>query len=598
MTRATLALTVTLATFGASAQGAEVDGYQEVSYLVFPKAQGFDRPVFESDLLAGTLTIRFPRLKPNWRGLLEPQLATERKRRFFRKVEPLVEGGKIVGIVVGMGVPAFDVATYPKTAPQRWILRVGEHRTIPASMGALAVPVVSYADLIEGDSEARHRLGAAERALAAGQGGCTAIAELAAGTDEVSAWAALRDADCHALAGDTVLALKALGRANGGPVGAAALATIRTAELDGSLLSETANWTPFEAIRTGGPTLSGTVADEAEYRRVRAHFWRGEYALALAALEAFTKVRPESPFAQNVALAPGLRRRVVLEAAAAERWLDAARAYVAAPVPAEPAHRRIELDLIGARALREIGLGKQASRVYLGLLQAAPAGVDEATLMLELAETYTEDHDTARADVTLKYVEERFPNRRREATRLRGLLALAKGNVRAAAEAALALAPAPARRSAPLSEQAQAAEAKSATLVARTAAQALAVEGVPAARAVVAPLAARAVAADLASEVARDLAAAAGDCEALLQFARPLELASGDDLLLGSACLLGNGRLDEALVLVSAAQVWAAADLARPEVAALLETVRAQATFWLENHAEAAPPPATKNPGT
>ena len=118
------------------------------------------------------------------------------------------------------------------------------------------------------------------------------------------------------------------------------------------------------------------------------------------------------------------------------------------------------------------------------------------------------------------------------------------------------------------------------------------VEGVAAARRLLAPHAVTVSTMNSLSRIARDLAAAAQDCEALSVFAAPLELVPAEDLLLAGLCRLGRGELDEALVLVEAAQVYASDELASAENARLLEAVREQARFWLE----AAPAPAPVTP--
>jgi hypothetical protein len=86
----------------------------------------------------------------------------------------------------------------------------------------------------------------------------------------------------------------------------------------------------------------------------------------------------------------------------------------------------------------------------------------------------------------------------------------------------------------------------------------------------------------LAQEVARDLAMAAGDCDALVKRATPIEIATGDDLLWGAACLLGQGRLDEASVLLEAAQLWTTASVVDPDNAELIMSIEEHARWWLQ----------------
>lgn len=608
-----------LGSLSAAAAESEVSQYTEMSYLVFPKAQGFDRPVFTSDVLAGTLTVRFKDLPAGWRGLLEAQLTNERKRQFFAGFQPLVEGGRTTGLIVDIGVPGFDVEAYPKSDPRRWVIRVGKHRAVPVGAGALAVPVVPYADLLDPDLEGRDDFAAAERALARGDANaCERLEHLrTTGSGELAAFAAIRHADCLAGKGDLIGAVATLAAIKGNRISApATLARIRAAEFTGRALSSRDALDAY-VFPMNDPSLAGAVADEAALRQVRVFFWRGDYGRALEALAAFAKARPESPYAPTPALEEGLRRRVVMDSAHAGQWLVAARAYVAGPPAREMSPARALYDWVGARALREIGLPKEASRIYLGLLRSSGGqmevavggpsgdanearpnrtGFTELEVLLALASTYAEDKDTTRADVTLRYVDEKWrdPTSRREVARLRAELALAKHNARAAVVAVEAMRPGAGERGAAAafgSTEDHASLGSAATdgdravrtdsVIARTAVAALDAEGVVAARRVLAPQTALARAQGLASEVARDLAAAAGDCDALLVRTSPIELATGDDLLLSSACLLSEGRVEEALVLVDAANVWAAGDLVRPDLDMLVSIVRAQAMWWL-----------------
>ncbi|MBT9558292.1 MAG: hypothetical protein IV100_19825 [Myxococcales bacterium] len=628
--------------------------FGELSYLVFERSRGFVGPKAEVDDLAGTVTIRFDAIPETWRGFVEVQLASEKKQRFFKELEPLYErdetdverkasrrrttaGPKLVGIVAHLGPTGIDIDSYVKRSPQRWVLRVAARRTLPNDPALLQVPFAPYAELLDESEAGLPRLAAAERRLADGkvEEACESFRALAASPMDESGEAgiagnvrdlgALRYADCLSLWGADDEAVTLLDQLAGAEASILALAGMRSAEYQGFVLGgdgdgprATDVLAVYERVITG---FVGLVSDEARFRKGRVHYYRGEHANALATFEALNAERRESPLAATAELSSRLRTRLLYTEARAGRWLDAARVYMA--LPGRIGERDPRIDQVGARALREVGLWQRAARVYLALIGVAsaaaktapdgsePRGVargasavlglspegplSEGALMLSLAETYSEGGDTHRAEVTLRYVDENFPKRRRDVKRIRAALAVEHRGDRGMATAVADMAPEDAKSPKkpvpqPLEVVSQRAPGE---IAAKAAARALSTEGLPTARAFVEPHASTVSTADLASLIARDLAAAAGDCEALLTRCAALELTPAEDLLLTSSCLLDAGRGLEALVLVEAAQTYAWSELSDPALDELLSTVRTQARFWLDRGM----PPTLDAPG-
>ena len=175
------------------------------------------------------------------------------------------------------------------------------------------------------------------------------------------------------------------------------------------------------------------------------------------------------------------------------------------------------------------------------LLKSRHPRVVETDTIVDLAASYIEAKDTHRALVTLDFITEQYPSllKKHSVRRLRSRLAKLKRQTRRQVAEAEALS-----KDAPLSQ-------KDEMIIIDAAAATLNTDGVNAARTLL-----NETRGALAREVARDLAMAAGDCDSLVNQVTPIELASGDDLLWGAACLLGQGRLDEASVLLEAAQLW------------------------------------------
>jgi tetratricopeptide (TPR) repeat protein len=610
--------------------------------LVFERSRGFVGPKAEVDDLAGTVTIRFDAIPETWRGFLEVQLASEKKQRFFKELEPLYErddsdaarkpnrrrttGPKLIGIVAHLGPTGIDVDSYVKRNPQRWVLRVASRRALPNDPALLPIPFAPYAELLDDAEAGIDRLAAAERRLADGkvEEACESFRALAASAMDESGEAgvagnvrdlgALRFADCLSLWGADGEAVALLDQLAGAEASILALAGMRSAEFQGFVLGGDGDGPRaaevlgiYDRVIAG---FVGLVSDEARFRKGRVHYYRGEHAQALATFEGLNAERRESPLAATAELSSRLRTRLLHTEARAGRWLEAARVYMA--LPGRIGERDPRIDQVGARALREVGLWQRAARVYLALIGVASAAaktaaagsaaggvaqgaaslfglspegpLSEGSLMLALAETYSDGGDTHRAEVTLRYVEENFPKRRRDVQRIRAALAVEHRGDRGMATAVADMAPADA--TSPKKPETQPLDVISqrepGEIAAKAAARALSTEGLPTARAFVEPHASTVSTADLASLIARDLAAAAGDCEALLTRCAALELTPAEDLLLTSSCLLDAGRGLEALVLVEAAQTYAWSELSDPALDELLSTVRTQARFWLD----------------
>ena len=201
------------------------------------------------------------------------------------------------------------------------------------------------------------------------------------------------------------------------------------------------------------------------------------------------------------------------------------------------------------------------------MLKSGHPAVVETETIVKLAAAYVESEDTHRAMVTLDFIEEQYPKLRKAHAirRLRSRLAKLKKSARTQVAEARQLA-----QDAPLSN------ADERVIVDATTA-ALETEGVLTARELL-----NNTRSQLAQEVARDLAMAAGDCDALVARTAPIELADGSDLLWGAACLLGQGRLEEASVLLDAAQLWTTASVMDPANAELIMSIEEHARWWLQ----------------
>jgi len=277
--------------------------------------------------------------------------------------------------------------------------------------------------------------------------------------------------------------------------------------------------------------------------------------------------RAESPFLLGSPLLNNLGWRAIRDAAWDKDWLEVSRIYLSLPQLDKTAAHWFDIQNIGANALRRVGASTQAVPIYMQLLKSRHPEVVETETIVELAACYIEAKDTHRALVTLDFISEQYPRllRKHAVRRLRSRLAKLKRETRRQVAEAEALS-----NDAPLSDDDE-------MIIVDAAAASLNTDGVNSARALL-----RNTRGALAQEVARDLAMAAGDCDSLVSRATPIELASGDDLLWGAACLLGQGRLDEASVLLEAAQLWTTASVVDPENAELIMSIEEHARWWLQ----------------
>ena len=585
-TKLTIMLLGLVTLTGLPASAGDLSEYKEVSYLVFHRKAGFDKPEFETSLLDGTVTIRFRRLPRGWPAILAPQMATSRKQRFFRNLEPVVEAGTSVGIRVRVGTGPFETHIYRKERPRRWVLRVGELRRPPVDRGPSGVPVIPYSDLVEEEAEGRSKFVRAELAFARGgfDKPCLAFHELREQSAELSSWAGLREADCLLEVGEHAAALEildAITRAGHTPA-AIALARVRMAEASGAVLDERFDRSVYNGIDPNIQTYMGTVADEVSYREARTLLFRGDAGEAFRTLERLHARRPESPFFLERKMLNTLRWRAVRDSAQDGRWLLTAKNYLHIP-PTRPEQTPnwTRIHEYGAHALREIGLPKRAVQVYLHLLRTPEATIDETKTIIDLAETYNEAGDAYRSKITVRYLTEREPGlgHDRRVVRLRGSLALGAGHDPAMGQQA--------RDLAGLVDKGNAGSGPDGDgdtrLVVQGAVRALQVEGIVAARDALAGLRGNWAAGGLAAQVARDLAFAAGDCQALSRMATPLELADGETLLFSGACLMQQGRVTEATVMLEAARIYAAAEMGSPELDPILNLIAESAEWWTKN---------------
>ncbi len=602
-----LGVLLSVAAVAQAQERSEFADLKAVSYLVFHRSAGFERPTVTLDPVLATLTLRFKRLPAQWASLLELQLGNETKHRFFSGFEPLVEAGKTVGIVARLGVGTFSVQIYTKQAPVRWVLRVGERRTPPPDLeaGPLSVPVVPYADLIDDEAEGRAQLMGAERDLSTGKidSGCGALEPLAvaflarparpaasgaaqalakalpashetpdeAARREVETWATLRSADCLARNGNAAEALARLERVaqDGRVPGATVLARLRSDAVSGNALGAGFDAALYRQV-ADNELHGGSVSDEARYRLARVHLLRSEAHAAVAALESLARARPESPFLHGSTLLNVLRWRAVRDGGHSGRWDLAATTFADIPAEVSPLTPYwLDTQQLGALAFRHVGLPRRAVPVYMTLLACAGETVDvkrcprlgkaaadanrpradELAVLEALTETYLEAEDGYRARQTLDWLDEKRPELRTAPAhlRLRERAERLRGNAKGSNAAVSTLAASGAGQ----------VDVESATTLTAAAARALETEGLTSARALL-DVAGGAVATAV---MRADLAFAAGDCAALARAAEPLALAPGETLLYSGACLLREGRAVEAAVYFEAARVYAAADV-------------------------------------
>ena len=547
----------------------DISNFREVSYLVFPQKNGFSAPVVEKDTLDGSLVLRFERLPKSWRGMLRPQIKSARKQRFFRDMEPVIEDGKTVGIRLVIGVGLFDAEVYVKQRPRRWVVRVGEHRLPPFTPGPMAMPLVPYSEVIDIEAPGRDDLAKAERLLASGAAeGCSTFTRLRRTKHELGEWATLRESDCLAMSGELEASAKLLANLadTTDDRGIKALASARIMELNGDVLVPRFDRRVYEVDRRLHE-YTGTIGDELMFREIRALVMRREVNKAFHRYIDLKTERPESPFLIGAEILEHLQWRAIRDAALDKNWLEVARVYLSLPTLAQSEERWFEMQSCGANALREVGAAKQAVPIYMQMLKSGHPAVVETETIVKLAAAYVESEDTHRAMVTLDFIEEQYPKLRKAHAirRLRSRLAKLKKSARTQVAEARQLA-----QDAPLSN------ADERVIVDATTA-ALETEGVLTARELL-----NNTRSQLAQEVARDLAMAAGDCDALVARTAPIELADGSDLLWGAACLLGQGRLEEASVLLDAAQLWTTASVMDPANAELIMSIEEHARWWLQ----------------
>ena len=561
----------------------DIDAFREVSYLVFPKKNGFSAPRVELDLLDGSLILRFDRLPKSWRGILRPQIASERKQRFFKDMEPIVEDDKTIGIRLVIGVGLFDAQVYVKPRPKRWVLRVGEYRLPPFTPGPLEMPVIPYSEVIDIDVPGRDAFAAAERLLAAGDAeGCATFTRLRRTKHELGEWATLRESDCLAMSGEIDTASKLLANLadTTSHRGIRSLASARIMELNGDILIPRLD-TRVYAYDQGHHEFIGTIGDELVFREIRARTMRREVSKAFHRYVELKQERPESPYLIDSEFLDHLQWRAIRDAALDKDWLEVARVFLSLPTMSQSEDRWLDIQMLGAQALREVGAAKQAVPIYMQLLKSQHPDVVETDTIVDLAAAYIESKDKHRALVTLDFISEQYPKLRttHAVRRLRSRLAKLKSESRKQVVEAMELS-----KDMPLSNADE-------QVIIDAATSALNTEGVLSARQLLTNTRSQ-----LAQEVARDLAMAAGDCDVMLRRTSPIELADGGDLLWGAACLLGEGRLSEASVLLDAAQLYTTAAVVDPANAALILTIEEHARWWLQQRSRVLKPTIPPGP--
>jgi|GEM_PF-6612527 tetratricopeptide (TPR) repeat protein len=579
---AVLALAVSGLSGSVLAQTVAKDSY-EVSYLVFHKDAGFDSPQFKADALDGTISIEFEEMPHNWRRLLKKQINTENKRRFFASLEPMESNGEVIGIQAHLGIGAFTIRTYVKADPARWVLNVATTIVPPLNKGLAIMPVVPYADLIEDNVAGHDDLAEAELALANGdlETACPVFARLQRYKDPVRSWATLRASDCLIRNGrfaEAAHTLEPLIRSSN-LKGAVHLALLRVEEVSGRTLSRDFRPSLYR-IKSGDTEIVGTVADEISYREARAWLLRGESQRAMVAIHNLLDRRPYSPFFVDRSFLQTVRWRALRTLRHHDRWLDVSQAYLKIPPGVTNVPHWADIHMVGADALRRIGLPRRAIEVYQYLLKH-PDLIYEADVILSLAETYWEAGDIFRADVTVKYLLDEYPEwqERRRTLVIAGQVALNRDNYRTAGDMLVRLQEIERDEWTPSEIHFGIA----------TSMRALRLEGLPAARNLV-PAAGH----SLADDVRLDLAMAAGDCDTMKKATNPIELASGETLLWTGACLVHEGRMEEASVLFEAIRLYTPSVMANLTLEPLMRLTKESANWWLKNQSRLPKNPADK----
>jgi tetratricopeptide (TPR) repeat protein len=519
---------------------------------------------------------------------LEPQISTKRKQRFFKYLEPVVESGVLSGIRIHLGVGSFTVRKYSKTKPRRWVLRVGDAVIPPFHRGPWAVPVVPYADLIDEETPGRRELAAAELAYANGdlESSCTTFEHLRTTLPKIATWAAIREADCLLEQNMPALAreLLTLVATQGDSRATQLLARVRLAEITGTVMRGKF----FEALyvlTAKDRSQLGTIADEIDFREARVHLFRGDAVTALQHLEDMLAKRPQSPFFLERSMIKGLRWRTLSTTVREKQWLVAAKTYLRIPpMPRKNSHW-VDIHMLGARALSEVGLPQRSIQVYLHLLRLGGTEIDELVTLVGLAKSYAEAGDNYRAELTVNYLKENYPNWRkdRDLLRLKGQLLLARGDIKNAT-----------RIAGELTAKPEITTADDARLTIASALKGLKSEGLQSARILLSS--ALRAGHDLTRDVADDLAMAASDCEHLERSANPVEIATSVQLLWAASCLSRVGRLDEALVYLQAAQAYRAEDLSDPELWPIIQLVQESVQWWSRFKDRLAPDEDTSDP--
>ncbi|HIA04926.1 MAG TPA: hypothetical protein EYN66_24025 [Myxococcales bacterium] len=367
------------------------------------------------------------------------------------------------------------------------------------------------------------------------------------------------------------------------------LARLRLAEISGRVLRGPSTKALYKLTPEQRAQL-GTIADEVDFRKARTQLFQKNAIKTLNLLEDLLTRRPQSPFFQDRTMLRALRWRVLSSTVREKRWLMAAKSYLQIPPMPRKTPHWVDIHMLGGRALSEVGLPQRAVHVYLHLLRQGADQIQESNVLISLAQAYAESGDSYRADLTVQYLIENYKKLRknRDVLRLQAALSLKKGNLQDAS-----------RISAELTQDASKMNSKDALLTASSALKSIKTEGVHAARNLLS--AALRGGHDLTVEVSDDLAMAAGDCEHLVRSAKPIELASGVQLLWAASCLSRDGRLDEALTYLQAAHAYRSEDLSNPELWPLIQLVGESVQWWSIYKDRIEPPkdedePADKSP--
>jgi len=568
------ALIVTLGALAGpvSAQESSADSY-EVSYLVFHKDAGFDRPTFKADVLDGTVSIEFQQMPKNWQALLKAQINTERKRRFFEAMQPITSNGIVVGIRVQVSIGAFSMRTYVKRNPSRWVLRISTTTTPALNIGHAIMPIVPYADLIADDVPGHDGLAEAELMLANGNKNkaCPMFEALQRERDPVRSWATIRSADCYILDGryaDAARVLELLVRVSELDV-AVRLAILRLEEVSGRILTREFRPAMYHIDPTDTAVI-GTIADEISYREARAWLLRGDAQRALVAIHGLLQRRPYSPFFLDRTFLQAVRWRALRTLSHQDRWLDVANAYIDIPPGVTDVPHWADIHMVGAEAMRRIGLPRRSQDIYQHLLRRGKHLIQEPHVILSLAESFLEQNDIYRARMTMNFLVKEFPKWKNRPAVLvaRGRIALHRKQDPEAG--------------ALLRELSDAKDndwsVNEMQFAIYTALRAMRLEGLAAAQDLV-----PAAGSDLSDDVRVDLAMVAGDCEQLKETASPVELADGETLLWAGACLVHRGRMDEASVLFEAIRLYAPQIMSDPTLEPLIRLTKQSADWWVNN---------------